>query len=166
MPENRLRAHALIPLLVGQIAVGPTGLFPVRSSFLPCLQLGAVALESLLVQVEDARIARALATIVLARPERRDRWRIVVSGKLGHARDNGSNRGKSSETVTADPSFRRKWRAHLYRLRRYVSSPNLLGPAVPLKNPHSISTHSWPMIGTKFIKNHQPDLSRSCQRLT
>ena len=87
MPENRLRAHALIPLLVGQIAVGPTGLFPVRSSFLPCLQLGAVALESLLVQVEDARIARALATIVLARPERRDRWRIVVSGKLGHARE-------------------------------------------------------------------------------
>ena len=47
----------------------------------------------------------------------------------------------------------------------HVSSPNRFGPAVPLKNPHSISTHSQPMIGTRLIRNHQPDLSRSCQRL-
>ncbi len=52
------------------------------------------------------------------------------------------------------------------RCDRYVSSPNLFGPGVPPKNPHSISTHSHPMIGTKFIRNHQPDLSRSCHRLT
>src|SRR5216683_3711538 len=76
-----------MPLLSTRPLGGRMGPFPVRSSFLPRLQLGAVALESLVVQIEDAGIARALATIVLARPERSNRWWIVVSGKLGHPRE-------------------------------------------------------------------------------
>ena len=88
MPENRLHEHASYIPPVDQTIRRPTVFFPVRSSFLPDLQLGPVALESLVVQIEDAGIARALATIVLARPERRNRCRIVVYGKLGHTRDN------------------------------------------------------------------------------
>src|SRR5256885_9201267 len=74
----------MYPAATRSNASRPTGLFAVRSSFLPCLQLGAVALESLLVQIEYARIAGALATIVLARPERSNRRWVVVGGKLGH----------------------------------------------------------------------------------
>jgi hypothetical protein len=58
-----------------------------RFSFLPRLQLGAVAFQSLLVQIENTPIARAFATIVLARPDRSNRWRIVVGGKRRHGRE-------------------------------------------------------------------------------
>jgi hypothetical protein len=85
MPENRLHERALIHRAAAPSdASRLTGLFPVRSSFLPRLQLGTVALESLLVQIEYTGIAGALATIVLARSQRSNRWWIVVGGKLGH----------------------------------------------------------------------------------
>jgi hypothetical protein len=119
MPENRLHEQAVMHPAARRSYPGRrTGLFPVQSSFLPRLQLGAVALEGLLVQIEDAWIAGALATIVLARPERSDRWRIVVSGKLGHAREQRDvvalNQGKELQrTATADALFQRKRRSHL-----------------------------------------------------
>ena len=97
MQENRLHEHASYIPPVDQTVRRPTVFFPVRSSFLPDLQLGPVALESLLVQIEDAVIARALATIVLARPDRRNRRRVVVSGKLGHIREQGDASGQAKE---------------------------------------------------------------------
>ncbi len=104
MPVNRLHERALIhPAATRSDASRVTGLFPVRSSFLPRLQLGAVALESLLVQIEYARIAGAFATIVLARPERSNRRWIVVGGKLGHR---GATRFSRIESGKEPPRIR------------------------------------------------------------
>jgi hypothetical protein len=43
--------------------------------------------------------------------------------------------------------------------------PNRFAPGVPAKKPSSIRSQIEPMIGTKVISIHHPDLSRSCQRL-
>ena len=91
MPVNRLHERALIhPAATRSDASRVTGLFPVRSSFL-------------LVQIEYARIAGALATIVLARPERSNRRWIVVGGKLGHR---GATRFSRIESGKEPPRIR------------------------------------------------------------
>jgi len=47
-------------------------------SFLPGLQLQPIAIERIVVNVEDARVARALAAILAAGADRRLRPGIVV----------------------------------------------------------------------------------------
>ncbi|MDB6032954.1 MAG: hypothetical protein JWM16_3292 [Verrucomicrobiales bacterium] len=45
------------------------------------------------------------------------------------------------------------------------SGPKRFSPVVPGRQPNSTSTQTNPMQGTRLIRTHHPDLSRSCQRL-
>ena len=76
-----LALGALIYLFAGREIIDfCASLLPV----LPRLELRTVTLHGLLVEIENARIARALAAVFSARPNRRGRRRIVVKRGSGH----------------------------------------------------------------------------------
>jgi len=61
------------------------GLFAARLSSLPRLELGAIAFERVFIHIEDARIARAAAAVVVTGPQRWHRRRIVLGLNAGCA---------------------------------------------------------------------------------
>src|SRR5437899_1469883 len=80
-PVARSRVHSTARSALG---IASPSRSPIRPSRLPCAQLGTVAFESFLIQIEDAIIATSPATVVHAGPGGRHRERIVVGWQIRH----------------------------------------------------------------------------------